>query len=58
MPIQLQNNLNSGNSYLQLFHKAQDNFNQVCEEYKESQLCKKSRRRQPETITKNLLTLK
>ena len=46
MPIQLQTNTNPANSYLQLFHKAQDNFNQVCEEFKESQLCKKSRRRQ------------
>ena len=46
MPVQLQTNINLTNSYLQLFHKAQDNFNQVCEEFKESQLCKKSRRRQ------------
>lgn len=46
MPIQLQTNTNPANSYLPLFHKAQDNFNQVCEEFKESQLCKKSRRRQ------------
>ena len=46
MPIQLETNINPVNSYLQLFHKAQDNFNLVCEEFKESQLCKKSRRRQ------------
>lgn len=53
MPLPLQTNTSSGNSYLELFHKAQDNFSQVCEEYKESQLCKKGRRRQNSNKSKN-----
>jgi hypothetical protein len=54
MGNQLQNNMNSGNSYLQLFHKAQDNFTQVCEEYKATRLCKKNRHKQ-NNKTNNLL---
>jgi hypothetical protein len=45
MSIQLQNNMNSGNSYQQLFHKALDNYSQVCEEFQATGLCKNNRRR-------------
>jgi len=54
MSIQLQNNLNSGNSYLRLLHKALDNYSQVCEEYQATSLCRNNRRRH-NNKTKNLI---
>lgn len=45
MVHQLGNSSNSGNSYLQLFDKAQDNFALICKEYKDSPMCKRTKRR-------------
>ncbi len=36
---------NSGHSYLQQFDKAQENFALICKEYKDSPMCKRSKRR-------------
>ena len=41
----IQEHMDSGNSYLQLFYKAQHNLTLVCEEYKGTPLCKKGRRK-------------
>jgi hypothetical protein len=40
-----QEHMDSGNSYLLLFYKAQQNLTLVCEEYKGTPLCKKGRRK-------------
>ena len=45
MVHQLVNNGNTGNSYLQLFDKALDNFALICKEYKDSPMCKRTKRR-------------
>ena len=41
----VQEHMDSGNSYLQLFYKAQQNLTLVCEEYKGTPLCKKAKRK-------------
>lgn len=50
MPAQDQTNRNSGNSYLMLFNKAQENFDQVCVEHRNNAFCKKVRRKQNKAV--------
>ncbi len=52
MPHGNQFNMSSGNSYLFLFNKALENLNQVCEEYKDQQFCKKMRIKKIELTSK------
>ena len=46
MGLQLQGNRSSVNSYVLHFTEAQKNLHMVCEEYKNTLLCRKARRRE------------
>ncbi len=44
MDNQISNNVNAVDSYVQLFVIAQENLEKVCREYKNSRMCKRTRR--------------